>query len=217
MTTTIVTKPLKLAGVIALASLPVIWWAADRADQFLHVATCAAVFVVTAVAAYLLRHADPAPGLDAARRTAIRFSLLIGLVYLWGAAAILVSYYLTDLSWYHAWQYPIYLAIPGLISLYVAKRHRRPVSSPEITRDLDIGRWMAWVQLVVMLGVMVYMWFSREVAMGLAGENSNWPAVDIMLFGTLAVAILSWRAVVDDRRLRGGAAARPVPPSPERA
>lgn len=204
MDTNIFTWPLKLAGTIMLASFLVLWWAADRADQHLHIATCAAVFVVTVVAAWLLRPAEPAPGLDAARRTAIRFSLLIGMVYLWGAAAILVSYYLTDLSWYHAWQYPIYLAIPGLISLWVAKRHRRRATNPEITRDLDFGRWMAWAQLVVMLGVMVYMWFSREVAMGLAGENANWPAVDIMLFGTLALAVLSLLAVADDRRLRGG-------------
>ncbi len=204
MTTTIVTGPLRLAGVIALASLPVLWWAADRADQFLHVATCAAVFVVAAVAAYLFRHAEPATGLDAARRTAIRFSLLIGLVYLWGAAAILVSYYLSDLSWYHAWQYPIYLAIPGLISLYVAQRHRRPASAPEITRDLDIGRWMAWAQLVVMLGVMVYMWFSREVAMGFARENANWAAVSIMLAGAVALALVSLAALKTDGRLGRG-------------
>ncbi len=204
MTTTIVTKPLKLAGMIMLVSFLPIWWAADRADQAMHIATCAAVLAVTAVAGYLLRHAEPAPGLDAARRMAIRFSLLIGLVYLWGAVAILVSYYLTGLSWYHAWQYPIYLAIPGLISLYVAKRHRRPASSAEIARDLDIGRWMAWAQLVAMGGVLVYMWFSREVAMGFAGENANWPAVDVMLAGTLALAILSLLAIMTDRQLGRG-------------
>ncbi len=204
MTTTIVTGPLKLAGVIAPASLPVIWWAADQADQTMHAAAAAAVAILAVVVAWLLGPSEPLPGLDPARRAAARYALLIAVVYLWGSVALLVSYYLTDQSWYHAYQYAIYLALPGLISLYVFRRHLRPAAAETIVRDLDTGHWMAWAQLVVMLGVLVYMWLSREVAMGLAGENANWAAVSIMLAGALALVVVSVLAIMTDRRLGRG-------------
>ena len=194
---------LKLAGVVALASLPVLWWAADRTDQTTHAAPAAVVAILTVVVAWLIGPIEP-PGLDPARRAAARYALLIAMIYLWGSVALLVSYYLTDLSWYHAYQYAIYLAIPGLISLYVFRRHLRPAAAEAIVRDLDTGRWLAWAQLVAMLGVLVYMWFSREVAMGFAGENANWAAVSIMLAGAVALALVSLAALRTDRRLGRG-------------
>lgn len=204
MTSTPFHWPLKFALAVTLASLPALWWAADRSDQIAHAGVAAVVGMMSIFTAGRLGRFEPLPGIDAARRAAARYALLTAMVYLWGSAAILISYYLTDLSWYHAYQYAIYLAIPGLISLDVLRRHRREATVEIIARELRTGRWMAWVQLIVMLGALVYMWFSREVALGMAGETANWAAVTIMLAGALALASISLLAIWDDGRLGRG-------------
>lgn len=203
MTYSILTNSIRLAGLVMLASLPVLWWAADRADHVWHFTTAAATCAVAIVAGVAIGRSETVPALEAARRTAARHALLMGLVYLWGSAGVLVSYYLTDLSWYHTYQYAAYLAVPGFISLYFFRRHLRAATDESIRRDLDLGRQMAWLQLGAMLIIIAYMLATEEASLGLVGDEPNWAAVDLFLCGAVALAITSILAAADDRRLRG--------------
>lgn len=196
--------PLKLAAFALVASLPVLWWAAQSADHPLHVMTAAGAAVVAIIAGFLIGPRERAAGLQPARRTAARHALLVGIVYLWGSAGILVSYYLTDLAWYHTYQYAAYLAVPGAISLAVFRRHLRPASDDVIRRDLDRGRRMAWLQLAAMLVILAYMVLTEEASKGLVGDEPNWAAVDLFFCGAIALGIISVIAARDDRRLREG-------------
>jgi hypothetical protein len=202
MTNPIPAVPVKLAAVAMLASLPVLYWAADRADHSMHFATAASTSALVAISGFVIGRGEPVPGLESARRTAARHALLMGLVYLWGSLGMLVSYYLTDLAWYHTYQYAAYLAVPGLVSLYVSRRHQRAATDSAIRRDLDTGRRMAWLQLGAMLIIIAYMLATEEASLGLVGEEPNWAAVDLFLCGAIALAVMSVTAAFDDRRLR---------------
>lgn len=195
--------PLKVAALVLVASVPALWWAADASNHPLHFATAAVAAVIAASAGALLGRSEQTPGIDAARRTAARHALLVAMVYLWGSAGILVSYYLTDLTWYHAYQYAAYLAVPGVISLTVFRRHRRLATDDIIRRDLDRGRRMALLQLAAMVLILAYMLLTDEASEGLIGHEPNWAAVDLFFCGAIALGLVSIIAARDDRRLRG--------------
>lgn len=196
--------PLKLAAFALVASLPALWWTAQSSNHPLHVMIAAVAAVVSIIAGFLIGPRERAAGLEPARRTAARHALLVGMVYLWGSAGILVSYYLTDLAWYHTYQYAAYLAVPGAVSLAVFRRHLRPASDDVIRRDLDRGRRMAWLQLAAMLVILAYMVLTEEASKGLVGDEPNWAAVDLFFCGAIALGIISIIAARDDRRLRTG-------------
>lgn len=204
MTTGIFVSPLKLAAATLVASAPVLWWAAQASNHPIHVLAAAVASLVAVIAGALIGRCEVSSGLEPARRTAARHALLVGLVYLWGSAAILISYYLTDLAWYHAYQYAAYLAVPGIVSLTVFRRHQRPGPVDAIRRDLGQGRRMAWVQIAAMLAILAYMLLTEEASKGLVGHEPNWAAVDLFFCGAIALALISLIAIRDDRRLRAG-------------
>jgi hypothetical protein len=205
MTQSIATGPVKLAGMVMLASLPLFWWAADRVERGLYFLVAAGVALTSATVSRLMTRSESEPGLGPARRAASRQSLVIAMVYLWGSLAILISYYATDLSWYHAYQYAIYLAIPGLLALHMSRRQLRDGPTEATARDLAFGRTLAWVQLVSMLAAAAYIVFSHKLFTSVATGAREWAAMSVLFWGALALAGISLSAVRDDRRLRGSA------------
>jgi hypothetical protein len=198
MASSIFNGPLKLAGVLMLASLPFLWWAADRADQDLHLLVAAGVVLATIATGVLAARLDQQTNLPAARRLAARLALLMAMFFMWGSVAILTSYYLTDLSWYHAYQYAAYAAVPGLIPL-AASRQYMTASDAELRHHLDRGRRLAMLQAALMLMGILYM-----TAVGKIGDfaRADWAAMNILLAGAVAIAALSIIAIAGDYRLR---------------
>lgn len=188
MSSPIVIWPLKLAGMLMLASLPVLWWAAYQADHSLHLETTAAVMVFSIAAWHFIDRYEATMKLEALRRLAVRNALLIAMIYLWGSGGILVSYYLTDLSWYHAYQYAIYLAVPGLISIDAMRRNAGASGHEQILRNLARGRLLAVLQAVMMvLGVVYLCLWTRKFL----STEKDWAAMSVLTSGAVALACIS--------------------------
>ena len=57
-------------------------------------------------------------------RTASANARFMGFAYAWGTLSMASMYYLTDLYWYHAYQYALYMAVPAIVSIVFARTLR---------------------------------------------------------------------------------------------
>ncbi|MEZ5925421.1 MAG: hypothetical protein R3D57_13655 [Hyphomicrobiaceae bacterium] len=187
MSEPLLNRALSFAIAALAASLPLVWWTADLPSRPLHLAVGAGTAMLAVVAGVRLGQAEPAgDDLISRRRRATRLALLMAAVYIWAALAILVSYYLTALSWYHAYQYAAYATVPGLLALGAARRHR---NGPDdlAAAALARGRRLAILQAVLMLVGLVYIvWLDK-----LRGSHADWAAIDSLWWGATAVGIIS--------------------------
>ncbi len=137
------------------------------------------------------------PSIASAREAGVVNASLMSFVYAWGAASIAGMYYLTDLSWYHAYQYALYLAVPaGLSALYAWRIETIDITGR--TRPLRTGQALAGVQIVAMAAVIAIL-----VATGKApGTRPDWAANTIFLSGAAALIVVSALALAAQRRLR---------------
>lgn len=180
--------PLKLAGVIMLASLPFLWWAADRADQALHLELAATTMLLVVATWGLVILSEGKSDIDAIRRRGARIAALMAMIYIWGSLAIFVSYYLTGLSWYHAYQYAMYLAIPGVFTLNVARRNAIQTEPQQVVWNKSRGSYLTVIQAIVMVASVLYLcvWSGKFLSSG-----HDWAAMSILTSGAIALAVTS--------------------------
>lgn len=115
-------------------------------------------------------------------------SYVVAGAYFWASLSLLSMYYLTDLSWYHAYQYAIYLGLPGLFALWFARRMRPAAGTAQSRRrTLTLSRYANGLQFVVALFAPIYL-----VAAGKIGQvRADWAANHVFAFGGLALAAMS--------------------------
>jgi hypothetical protein len=116
---------------------------------------------------------------------------LAALVYGWGALAFLAVYYLTHLSWRHAWQYGLGAALfAAALSAYGRRLN-------------GMGRAaMPPLTLTVLHGLAAALALFYLIGTGkLATVKSDWAANDIFLFGGLAIVALCAIATTTQIRL----------------
>jgi Na+/H+-translocating membrane pyrophosphatase len=130
------------------------------------------------------------------------FARLLGVAWAWGGAAMLASYYLTDLSWQHAWQYGLGMLLIGcLLWIYAGKRQG---GSTVFSRDAMIvaARRLTGLQGIAALAGVAVLALSGKLEAG----KQDWAANVVFVAGGLAIFALSMAALrAEQRALRSSA------------
>ncbi|MCH9808141.1 MAG: hypothetical protein K0U74_10435 [Alphaproteobacteria bacterium] len=199
--------PVVIVGILLSISLMV--WCVAGAAKFacLGAALGFAMLMVEAALATnrpILKDAKGALSSDAEAplNTARRNGRLMAMVYAWGAGALLAIYGLTELWWFHSWQYAIAMVlIAGALLGYV---HLLGDKESQFRSDLslDVSAYLAMAQ-------------AAGAAMGLgfligsgkfASIKTDWPANHVFIAGGLALIVISVIAAITHLRLRRAAA-----------
>jgi len=127
---------------------------------------------------------------------AVQFARLMAVNWAWAGLAMLGCYYLTDLSWQHAWQYGAgMLLIAGLIVIY--GRARLSVGSRFASAEMVArARWITLLQGVgALVGVVILAQSGK-----LDASRQDWAANVVFVVGGLSIFALSWAALRAERR-----------------
>ena len=127
---------------------------------------------------------------------ALRFASLIAAAWAWAGLAMLACYYLTDLSWQHAWQYGAAMVlIAAGITAYA--RARRQPGSRLAAPDADTAmRGITALQgIAALVGVVILLLSGKVEAQG-----RDWAANVVFIAGGLTLFALSAMAVLAERR-----------------
>jgi hypothetical protein len=125
----------------------------------------------------------------------------MGLVWTWGALALLVTYAFDILSWREWWAFFIAFFVLAGLSLVLSATLRKDAERG--TRDdmlIKVARGFSIFILVAMLITMVglladgKMWRFTTIA-GMRRGSQDWAANNIFFFGALALAAISWNAI----------------------
>lgn len=122
---------------------------------------------------------------------------MIGLVYLWGGLATLCVYYLTDLYWYHAWQYGGGMIIIAVCLFVFSRLVTKETSWFSSMRALNASAILSALQAVGALAGLIFLMSSGK----LFASKSDWIANSVFLAGGLAILALSILAVHTHRAL----------------
>lgn len=123
----------------------------------------------------------------------------MGLIWLWGAAA-LISVYVLILSWREWTHFSAAFAVAGVLCLGFSSLLAKDA---EKGRDdatlLKLGRYLGIGQLVGMLATMAGLAIDPDKEF-LSTAESDWAGNGIFLFGALALAIVSAHALLDGKK-----------------
>jgi hypothetical protein len=171
---------------------------ASAANQALAVLAGAMFTLVAALIGWLFAVRVKAG--DAAGPVSARFARLIGAAWAWAGAGMLGCYYLTDLSWQHAWQYGLaMLLISGALQQYaVLREDSAAVVSGE--GPVRTARLLTMLQAVAALAGVVMLAMSGK----LEANGRDWAANIVFVAGGLAIFSLSMAALRAEKRALDG-------------
>lgn len=122
---------------------------------------------------------------------------LIALVFAWGGAAMLGSYTLTRLWWWHSWQYGLGMLAVGIGVWFYASLLNRDGSMLRTKGVLNATAWMSLCQGIGAIVGLVFLAMSGKIEAG----RADWVANIIFMTGGSGIACLSlvaafthWRA-----------------------
>jgi hypothetical protein len=120
----------------------------------------------------------------------------MGLIWLWGAAA-LVLVYTTVMSWREWTHFSAAFAAAGVISLgFSALLAKDAARGKEDETLLRLGRYFAIAQLVGMIATLIGLAVDPDKEILYAVDN-DWAGNGIFVFGALALALVSAYALID--------------------
>ena len=120
-------------------------------------------------------------------RTASANARFMGFAYAWGSLSMASMYYLTDLHWYHAYQYAIYMGVPAIVSIVFARTLRASKGTGHTQGNLKLSMYVTMFQAVAMLGIIGYLILSGKLNV----IRKDWAADHVFLWGSLAIFGLS--------------------------
>lgn len=142
-----------------------------------------------------------APGKGATARAVIEYTRISALVYGWGAAALLSIYRFAPLHWQHGWQYGsgMLLICAALVTyLLLLEREHSPLAQlSALDRVVTLGA----AQGLAAAGGIAYIIFSGK----LSSPKGDWAANAVFLAGGVAIAWISYLALITHRDLKRGA------------
>jgi len=140
----------------------------------------------------------PSLSQDEAVQTARRNAWLMATIYAWGGFAMFAIYTLTELWWWHSWQYgAAMLAIAAGLLIHAAQMGQA-TSNLRSPTALTAGAIVAGAQAVGAAAALVFL-----VTAGKLGSlGPDWPANHVFLAGGLAIIAVSLIATYSHRRLR---------------
>lgn len=137
---------------------------------------------------------DPEVQLHASRRNA----RLMALVYGWGALALFAIYTLTELWWFHSWQYGAAMALiaAALLGFVHVLGDEESLFRSQVSLDVSAMLGLAQAAVAaVALGMLA--------ASGKLGSvKADWPANHVFVAGGLALIVISVIAAVTHFKLR---------------
>jgi hypothetical protein len=123
----------------------------------------------------------------------------MGLIWLWGAAALVLVYTLV-LSWREWPHFSAAFAGAGLISLgFSALLAKDAARGKDDATLLRLGRYFAIAQLVGMIATLVGLAVDPDKEILYAVDN-DWAGNGIFVFGALALALVSAYALIDRKK-----------------
>jgi hypothetical protein len=166
---------------------------------YLHMAIAAAVSTGFALAAIgenmALRRTDAAKSVIAAST-----ARHMGLVWMWGALVLAVTYATGVLTWRDWWQFFLAFAVAaGLCLAFSATLDKDARAGREDASMLRVGRYLAIVQLVGMLIAVLGLLIDGKMTRLLNPRYTDWAANDVFFFGAIAVAVISANALRANR------------------
>lgn len=167
---------------------------------FVHMGIAALVSVLVAVASF--NETRAAEGDPARAGRGIEISLRhMGLVWTWGALALVVTYAFNILSWREWWQFFIAFSVLAGLSLFLSMTLRKDADAGtsddmliKVARGFSIFILVA--MLITMVGLLIdgKMWRFTTIA-GMRRGSQDWAANNIFFFGALALAAIGWNAI----------------------
>lgn len=123
----------------------------------------------------------------------------MGLIWLWGAAALVLVYTLI-ISWREWPHFSAAFAGAGLISLgFSALLAKDAAKGKEDATLLRLGRYFAIAQLVGMIATLIGLAVDPDKEILYATDN-DWAGNGIFVFGALALALVSAYALIDRKK-----------------
>lgn len=162
-------------------------------------ATTALLFAATAVWLHWPDVSGTGSGQGTLERTR-NGAVVNAAVYGWAALSMAGMYYLTDLSWYHAYQYAIIFALAAGVTWLIARAVQglRPGEPERIRRALSLLSPLAFAQGLGALGVAgALAWTGKLTAF-----RADWAANHVFFYGALALAAVSLSGLPGLRRVR---------------
>ena len=138
-------------------------------------------------------------------RTASANARFMGFAYAWGSLSMATMYYLTDLKWYHAYQYAIYMGVPAIVSIIFARILLHSKGTGHTAGNLKLSMRLTIVQAVAMIGIIGYLLSSGKLKI----IDRDWAADHVFLWGSLAILGLSILALAVQWRLANQATSTP--------
>lgn len=167
---------------------------AATGNQTLHMATTA--IVCLAVALLAVREHSTLLAANASRNAlGASTARYCGLIWAWGALAILLPYaFILESKWPEWWQFFLGFVVAAAASLMFAAMLERDDASDKVDEGMmKIGRGLVLLQLVGMIGAVVSLFvdgkFPRPVT------YADWAGCNVFFFGALGVMAISANAL----------------------
>lgn len=140
---------------------------------------------------------------DAPLRASRTNARLMALIYGWGALAIFAIYALTELWWFHSWQYASAMGLIAALLMGFAYLLNDPASQFRSPIALDVSALLAVAQAT---GAAMGIFFLINSGK-LASIKSDWPANHVFVGGGLAIIVVSIVSALTHLRLKRAAIA----------
>jgi hypothetical protein len=190
--------PILIAAIVILvvSSLKILYFASADAPAALLAVAGATGLILVALALYersrLLRS-----GASRSRVASVT-SRHMGIIWLWGALALLLVY-MFALSWREWWHFCAAFATAGLLCLgFSAALARDADAGRDDETMLSLGRYLAIGQLVGMVATVVGLAIDPDKEFVFIKEG-DWAGNSIFLSGALALAAVSAYALITDK------------------
>lgn len=174
---------------------------AATGNSALHLGVTALVTLSIAIVAVQTHRKQLA---ENARRSALAAttSRYIGLVWIWAACAILITYEFI-LTWRETWQFVIGLAVIGALCLGLAAMFDRDADAGKDDETmLSLGRTLNLLQMTGMLMAVIGLVADNKFLLTAHGPlRSDWAANNIFFFGAIAVALIGAHALLAEKKL----------------
>jgi hypothetical protein len=185
-------------GLVLGLGLAGAFYSAQASEPFGLLAAAAFVNLLLATVAIHERRALVKAGAAASRIESLT-ARYMGLIWLWGAAALVLIYVLV-LSWREWPHFSAAFAGAGALCLgFSALLAKDAAKGRDDATMLRLGRYMAIGQLVGMIVTMIGLAIDPDKEIFHA-TDSDWAGNGLFLFGALALAIVSAHALIDGKK-----------------
>lgn len=175
----------------------------DLRMAYLHMAVAGGVAIVLALMGIRDTQATISSGGSRSAVAAAK-ARAMGLVWSWGALALVATYGTGMLKWKEWWHFTIpFVVVAALCLFFAATLKKDDAAGREDEAILKLSSTLNKVQLAGMLIAMAGLLIDGKMWRFLTPRFTDWAANNYFFFGALALAALSWHAISAPAQARG--------------